>query len=188
MNKKLALALSVTTAASLGFAGSASARPPADGNAQITGSMSGEPAYYNGLTWVDGDVSGSLTLEVDQADPGRDIVMANLDLGSGFTISDVTSVMIVSNEDSGSCDTSNIEIKFVGEDDITAKYFSCDDTDLDGTIEFSLVATGISATTTIQSAGDYEVESQYRTNGSRRNKAYSWVVENETAINLSEDD
>jgi hypothetical protein len=188
MNKKIAVAITLTTAASLSFAGSASARPPAAGSATITGSVTGTPAYYdtNTFQWIDGAASGSLTLEVDQSDPGRNIVMANIDLGSGFSI-DSANVTIESDEDGGGgCSTGSMEIEYLGDDDITVKGFSCDDADVDGKIEFSLVATGISASTTVQSAGDYDVESQYRTNGSRRNKAYSWTVENETAITLSD--
>ncbi|MFZ9042458.1 MAG: hypothetical protein ACO225_12330 [Ilumatobacteraceae bacterium] len=185
MNKKLALAVSVTAVASLGFAGTASARPPASGDATISGSLSGTPAYIDEVL-NEGSVSGSLTLTVDQTDPGSAIKMANIDLGSGFSIDSVDNVEIVSNEESGDCDTSNMEILYDGEEDITVKGFSCDDTDGDGDIEFSLVATGIVASTTIQAAGAYEVESQYRTNGSRRNKSYSWVVENETAITLAD--
>ncbi|MGA1075769.1 MAG: hypothetical protein ACO307_11655 [Ilumatobacteraceae bacterium] len=185
MNKKLALAVSVTAVASLGFAGTASARPPASGDATISGSLSGTPAYIDEVL-IEGSVSGSLTLTVDQLDPDRDIVMANIDLGSGFSIDSVDNVEIVSNEESGDCDTSNMEVLYLGEDDITVKYFSCDDTDGDGDIEFSLVATGIDASTTNTVAGEYEVESQYRTNGSRKNKSFSWVVENETAITLAD--
>jgi len=187
MNKKLALAVSVTAVASLGFAGTASARPPESGVATISGSLVGTPAYIDEVL-IEGSVSGSLTLTVDQTDPGSAIKMANIDLGSGFSIDSVDNVTIVSNEDSGDCDTSNMEVLYLGEDDITAKYFSCDDTDLDGDIEFSLVATGIVASTTNTVAGDYEVESQYRTNGSRKNKNHSWVVENETAIILTDQD
>lgn len=186
MNKKLALAVSVTAVASLGFAGTASARPPASGDATISGSLSGTPATYVESVLVPGEVGGSLTLTVDETDPGSAIKMANIDLGSGFSIDSVDNVEIVSNEESGDCDTSNMEVLYLGEDDITAKYFSCDDTDGDGDIEFSLVATGIVASTTNTAVGEYEVESQYRTNGSRRNKSYSWVVENETAITLAD--
>ena len=188
MNKKLALAVSVTAVASLGFAGTASARPPASGDATISGSLSGTPAYIDEVL-IEGSVSGSLTLTVDQTDPGSDIVMANIDLGSGFSIDSVVDVEIVSNEEfGGDCDTSNMEVLYVGEEDITVKGFSCDDTDDDGDIEFSLVATGIVASTTIQAVGQYEVESQYRTNGSRKNKNHSWVVEDETAIILTDQD
>ena len=184
MNKKLALAVSVTAVASLGFAGTASARPPASGVATISGSLVGTPAYIDEVL-IEGRVSGSLTLTVDQT-TGSAIKMANIDLGSGFSIDSVDNVEIVSNEESGDCDTSNMEVLYLGEEDITAKYFSCDDTDGDGDIEFSLVATGIVASTTNTFVGAYEVESQYRTNGSRRNKYFSWVVENETAITLGD--
>ena len=191
MNKKLALAVSVTAVASLGFAGTASASRPALGDATISGSLSGTPATYVESVLVPGSVSGDVTLTVDQLDPDRDIVMANIDLGSGFSIDSVVDVEIVSNEESGDCDTSNMEVLYLGEEDITVKGFSCDDTadsllDPDGNIEFSLVATGILASTTKTVAGQYEVESQYRTNGSRKTKSFSWVVENETAITLGD--
>ena len=186
MKKSLALSTTLAAVAVLGAAGVASAaQRPAWGAATVWSDMSGSPAYYDEFSaLVPGSASGDVTVEVDQSGVyAGPIVMADIDLGAGFTVDSVASVTIVSNEDSGSCSGTAV-ISVLG-DTITAKGFSCGDTDSDGYVEFSLVADDIVASTVNTADGEYSVESQYRTNGSRRIKYQSWVAENETGIVLS---
>lgn len=187
MKKPLALAGAVAGLAALGgTVGVASAASnPSWGNGTIWSDLSGSPAYYVDATLVPGTLSGDVTVEVDQngvtAGP---VVMADIDLGVGFTVDSVVSVSVVSDEDGGgSC--SGTPVISVRGDDITAKGFACSDTDTDGYVEFSLVADDIQASTTNTVDGSYELESQYRTNSTRRVKAQSWVVENVSGITLS---
>jgi hypothetical protein len=190
MNIRTTTAIAAATVISVGLAGSVEARRPSAGTAVISSTVTGTTSTWDGSVWVDGDVSGDLSIEVDEPKPivGEDgrINMINLDLGTGFTITSVDQVTVVSNESTGrGCGFAGVEIYAEGQEDVIVKNFWCDDSDLDGTIEFTFNAIGIVGTTTVQESGDHDVESQYRTANDRRNKSYSWIAANETAISLS---
>ena len=185
MKKSLAITASIAAIASLGLAGAASAsQRPATGLASLGSDVAGSAATYDEfMNLVAGSASGDITLEIDQTGVSAGpIVMADIDLGDGFTIDSVASVTVVSNEDTGTCGE-NAVVSISG-DHITVKGFACSDTDADGTVEFSVIADDIVASTTKDAVGDYEIDSQYRTNGSRKVKAQTWVVENELGISL----
>lgn len=191
VKKSLAITAGIAALASIaGGAGVASANArPNYGSATIWSDLSGTPASYVESVLVPGSVSGDISLEVDQAGVwanGGWIVMADIDLGDGFTIDSVGSVSIVSDEFTGGGSCAGSAVIETDGDDVTAKGFSCNDADGDGYVEFSLVVDDLVASTTITEVGSYEAESQYRTNGSRRVKAQSWVTENASAISLSD--
>jgi hypothetical protein len=191
VKKSLALTAGIAALATIaGGAGVASATSrPSIGNATITSDLSGTPATYVETVLVPGSVSGDITLGVSQGSAwanGGWIVMADIDLGSGFSIDSVGSVTVVSDEYTGGGSCSGTAVIEADGDDVTAKGFACNDADADGFVEFSLVVDDLVASTTITEVGSFEAESQYRTNSSRRVKAQSWVTENELAITLAE--
>ena len=190
MKKSIAITAGIATLATLvGGVGVASANSrPSAGSATISSSLSGTPATYVETLLVPGSVSGDITLEVDQASVwanGGWIVMADIDLGYGFTIDSVGSVTVVSDEFAGGGTCNGTPAIETDGDDVTAKGFGCNDADADGVVEFSLVVDDLSASTTITEAGMYDADSQYRSNSSRRIKAQTWIVENESAIDLT---
>lgn len=190
MKKSIAITAGIATLASLvGGVGVASANSrPSAGTATISSDLSGTPATYVDSILVPGSVSGDITLQVAQSGVwanGGWIVMADIDLGAGFTIDSVGSVTVVSDEfEGGGLCNGTAAIETDG-DDVTAKGFACNDADGDGSVEFSLVVDDLTASTSNTEAGMYEAESQFRTNSSRRIKAQTWVVENESAIDLT---
>lgn len=191
--KKSAAATLVATAALVGgmnLTADAAKRPAPAAEATVNSTLSGAPA-----TWVEGAivaavVSGDVSVSINQTEisDGMAIVMANLDLPTGFAWSEGEwAPVVISNEGDGTTQSCGDPANFVfsySTDTITVKGISCTDTDGDSKVEFTLAVEGAELLTDLDVAGDYAVSSQYRTNSSRKVKEYSWVTSNPLAISL----
>lgn len=173
------LALATTAATALFAAGPAMANPkPAPAGAAVhTSSLSLEP--FVGVVGTDPVVvgSGDVAVEIDQTGVNNPVVMVDINLPVGLAWAgdqSATVARITSNEDSGSCGGTAV----IGFSDrtVTAKDFSCTDTDNDGAVEFTFSVVGGAVESTIAVEGEYPLSSQYRTNPSRKVKDQTWVV------------
>ena len=109
---------------------------------------------------------------------GSAIVSAvNISLPSGFAATAGTgAIAAVDDGDSSTvCNTANA-VFTVSPSGVTAKGFSCSDL-VDGTVEFTYTVSGLAGTITATMAGDYPIESQFRTDGNRKVKATAWIVD-----------
>lgn len=192
--KKSAAATIVAAAALVGgmnlTADAANRRPAPAAEATINSTLGGAPAVWSEGAIVAAVVSGDVSVAISQSEvnDGMAIVMANLDLPTGFAWSEGEwAPVVISNEGDGttaSCgDPANFVFSYTT-DTITVKGINCTDTDGDSDVEFTLAVEGAELLTEMDVAGDYAVSSQYRTNSSRKVKEYSWVTSNPLAISL----
>lgn len=183
MNKTLIaapLAVAASLLVGLTVGGVNAGNRPTAGTGTLVAEFSGEVATLDGLgAVVPADVTGSATLTVNQVALAP-IVMANIDLPEGMTFVSADWDL------SGECDETNAVVNYVGKGDLTVKGISCVDGDSSGTVDFVLSVTNAHIASEIQVAGDYHVDSQYRTNANRKNKDYSWVLHDEDGVVISE--
>lgn len=174
----IAVAASLAIGLTVGAA-SASNRPVA-GNAVLTSSIAGDAATLDEfLNVVPSSLTGAASLSVSESSASP-IVMANIDLPEGMTFESGDYSL------TGECNTTNARWSFQDRSDLTVKGISCvDGDDANATIDFVLSVDNAVIENTITAAGDYDLESQYRTNDSRKVKANTWIAQLDAGVVLA---
>jgi len=114
---------------------------------------------------------------------GTTVKVVNISLSgvevTGFGIGEI--VAVNDGDNSTACNTDNLSVSW-SPGGVTAKGFSC--SDLDGIVEFTFTVTDLQGNVTATVAGNYPIESQFRTGNNRSNKETAWIVDPTDLANI----